>query len=141
MSENRIFVDTNILVYAYDLSAGAKHDTAQYILSELWNSGRGLLSTQVLQEFFVAITGKVTKPLDWRKAANIVEDLLSWDLVVNDGASILQAAAIQARYRVSFWDALILHAALRGGAQILLSEDFSSGTFIEGLLIKNPFNE
>ena len=129
----------SVAVYAYDSSAGKKHATARDILVDLWDSGRGLLSTQVLQEFFVIATSKVAKPLDPKDARRIVADLLKWSIVVNDGDSILGATDIHLRYRYSFWDSLIIHAALSGGASLLLSEDMAHGQTIESTEIRNPF--
>jgi predicted nucleic acid-binding protein len=98
-----------------------------------------MLSLQVLQEFFVNITKKVSKPLEIRMAKEIVQDLLKWDIVMIDGESVLEGIDIHSRYQFSFWDSLIVHAALKGGASVLLSEDFEDGRIIEGLKIKNPF--
>lgn len=91
MPEGKVFIDTNILIYAYDTSAGAKYEIAKEILVNLWNSGLGVLSTQVLQEFFVNITKKIPKPIKVDDAKDIVNDLLKWDVVINDGDCILEA--------------------------------------------------
>ena len=139
MKGDKIFVDTNILIYAYDISAGVKHVTAVRILSELWESGRGVLSTQVLQEFFVSVTRKIPNPINEQHAINIVRDFLRWEIVVNDGDSILEAASLVSCYRFSFWDCLIIQAALKSGCNILLSEDLSDSQVIESLQIRNPF--
>jgi predicted nucleic acid-binding protein len=139
MKGDKIFVDTNILIYAYDISAGVKHVTAVRILSELWESGRGVLSTQVLQEFFVSVTRKIPNPINEQHAINIVRDFLRWEIVVNDGDSILETASLVSRYRFSFWDCLIIQAALKSGCNILLSEDLSDSQVIESLQIRNPF--
>ena len=139
MKGDKIFVDTNILIYAYDISAADKHVTAVRILSELWESGRGVLSTQVLQEFFVSVTRKIPNPINEQHAINIVRDFLRWEIVVNDGDSILEAASLVSRYRFSFWDCLIIQAALKSGCNILLSEDLSDSQVIESLQIRNPF--
>jgi predicted nucleic acid-binding protein len=139
MSGDRVFVDTNILVYAYDSSAGDKHRVAQKEISNLWNSGLGLVSTQVLQELYVSITKKVPRPIGSDPAKAIIQDLLQWKVMVNDGRSILEAVEIQERYRYGFWDALVIQAAIKGGADVLLSEDFESGRLIDGVRIRNPF--
>ena len=139
MKGDKIFVDTNILIYAYDISAVDKHVTAVRILSELWDSRRGVLSTQVLQEFFVSVTRKIPNPINEQHAINIVRDFLRWEIVVNDGDSILEAASLVSRYRFSFWDCLIIQAALKSGCNILLSEDLSDSQVIESLQIRNPF--
>jgi predicted nucleic acid-binding protein len=93
----------------------------------------------VLQEFFVNVTQKIPKQLDNRLARDIVSDLLKWDVVVNDGESILEAVEILLRYGYSFWDSLIIEAAIGGGAGALLSEDLTHGQTINGVTIENPF--
>jgi predicted nucleic acid-binding protein len=97
------------------------------------------LSTQVLQEFFVSVTRKIPNPIKEHHATNIVRDFLRWELVVNDGNSILEAASLVSRYHFSFWDCLIIQAALKTGCSILLSEDLSDGQWIESTRIRNPF--
>lgn len=139
MPDDKVFADTNILIYAYDLSAGEKHKIAKGIVMDLWDSGLGLLSTQVLQEFFVTVTQKIPKPLNVKAAQGIVRDFLKWDVVVNNGESILEAIEIQKQHGFSFWDSMIIEAAIRGGAAILLTEDLSHGQVINDLKIKNPF--
>lgn len=139
MQGAKTFVDTNILIYAYDSTAGKKYNMASTVVSDLWDTGLGVLSTQVLQEFFVNVTAKIPNPLDVRTAKGIVSDLLTWDIVVVDGPSILKGVDIHLRYRYAFWDALIIEAAVRGGAHVLLSEDLSDGQIIQGVTIRNPF--
>jgi predicted nucleic acid-binding protein len=141
MSGANVFVDTNILVYAYDSSAGKKREIAQKEISDLWNSAEGLLSTQVLQEFYVNITKKVPKPVDPDLARLIIQDLLQWKVIVNDGPAILEAIELQKKHRFGFWDALVIQAALKGGAGVLLSEDFEPGRRILGMTIRNPFKD
>ncbi len=139
MPEDRIFIDTNILIYAYDVTAGEKHAIASDILADLWNARLGVVSTQVLQEFFVNVVHKIQRPIDSRLAKDIVKDLLKWHVVVNNGASILDAIDIHDRYGYSFWDAMIIEAAIKGGAAILMSEDLQDGQVISDVRIKNPF--
>lgn len=139
MPGDKVFLDTNIVIYAYDLSAGRKHEVARTILIDLWDSRNGLLSTQVVQEFFVSATKKISKPLNIKLAKEIVSDLLKWDIIVNDGKSILEAIGIHSRYNYSFWDSMIIQAAISGGAKILLSEDLNDGQAISGIKIRNPF--
>jgi predicted nucleic acid-binding protein len=139
MSDDRVFVDTNILVYAYDSSAGDKHEIAEKEIASLWNSGQGLISTQVLQEFYVTITKKVPRPVDSDIARMIIQDLLQWKVIINDGQSILEAVEIQKKYKFEFWDALVVQAAIKGEAAVLLSEDFESGRTIDGIRFRNPF--
>ena len=141
MSGAKTFLDTNIVIYAYDASAGLKHEIARQIMTDLWTSGNGILSTQVLQEFYVNVTRKIPKPLELDLARQIVADLLKWDLVVNGGDSILDAIDIQKRHNFSFWDAMIISSAVTGGAVTLLSEDLTDGQIIDGVTIRNPFTE
>jgi predicted nucleic acid-binding protein len=138
MSAPRTFVDTNILVYAYDISAGAKHEAAKRALIHLWRTGAGVVSTQVLQELYVTLTRKIPRPLEIAEALEIIEDMTAWDVVVNDGTSILEAVRLERRAKISFWDALIVAAAVRGGAAVLVSEDLPSGRSFEGVKIENP---
>lgn len=139
MPEDRAFLDTNILIYAHDISAGKKYEQAQKIVMDLWQSGLGVLSVQVLQEFFVSVTSKIPKPLDTESAREIVKDLIRWDIVINDKESILSAIDLHRHYEYSFWDSMIIQAAIKGNAAVLLSEYFSHGQTINGLQIKNPF--
>lgn len=139
MPEGKMFIDTNILIYAFDVSAGKKHQVASNILSDLWNSGLGVLSTQVLQEFYVNVVQKIQKPIDQKMAKAIIRDLLKWHVVVNNGDSILDAIDISEKYGYSFWDSLIIEAALTGGVSVLLSEDLQHGQAISGVTISNPF--
>ena len=140
-TRGRFFVDTNLLVYAYDSSAGKKWKTSSEILSLLWTHRTGVLSTQVIQELFVGLTQKVKNPILPEAAKGIVSDLLRWPLVVNDGANILRAIDIQIKYHFSFWDSLILQAAMVSKSEFLLSEDFQDGQVIESVTIINPFLE
>jgi predicted nucleic acid-binding protein len=133
------FVDTNVLVYAYDRSAGPRHERAQALLEELWNSGSGVLSTQVLQEFCVNLRRKAGQPLAAADVRRLVQDYSSWEIVVNTADSVLQALDIEARYRISFWDALILQAAESSGATLVYSEDLASGQKYGSVRVVNPF--
>jgi len=139
MQGNKIFLDTNIIVYAYDTSAGKKHEIAQKIMMDLWDSELGVLSTQVLQEFFVTVTKKIPKPLDAKLAKEIIKDLLKWDIVVNDGDDILEAIETHLKHKFSFWDSMIIQAAVKSGVTMLLSEDLPKGKIVRGVTIKNPF--
>jgi len=139
MKDGKIFVDTNIIIYAYDVSAGNKYKKAQDVMNDLWNSGRGIISTQVLQEFFVNVTGKIELPLDITTARAIVKDLLKWETVIVNGEVILEAVDIHREHKCSFWDSMIIASAIEGGAGTLFSEDFSDKLTIKGLAINNPF--
>jgi predicted nucleic acid-binding protein len=139
MKEDNIFLDTNILVYAYDISSGKKHDIAKNIVADLWNLRTGALSIQVLQELFINITKKIPKPLDIKTARDIVRDFLLWEVAGNDGDLMLAAMDVQIKYHYAFWDSLIIAAAIKCGASLLLTEDLNNGQIIEDVVIKNPF--
>ena len=139
MPGDKCFLDTNILVYAFDISAGQKHEVAKRIVIDLWDTKDGILSTQVLQEFFVSVTKKIPKPMDAGLAREIVSDFLKWHIVVNDENSLLEAIDIHIRYNYSFWDSLLIQAAIRSGAVLLLTEDLTDSQEIKGISIKNPF--
>lgn len=139
MSGDKIFVDTNILVYSHDVDAEQKHQIAQDILLELWQNRNGVLSVQVLQEFYVTMTQKVLHPIPPNSVRNIIRDYFSWHIEINDLNSILIASRIGEDYKISFWDALIVATALKAKADKILTEDLQAGQIIEGIPIKNPF--
>ena len=133
------FVDTNILVYAHDTSAGVKRDRAAQLLETLWESRNGCLSIQVLQEFYVNITRKVARPLDSGAAAQLLADLSVWRVYVPGVQDVLDAIGIQRRYGLAFWDAMILQSAVRLGCETVWSEDLNSDQMYEGVRVVNPF--
>ena len=135
---NKYFVDTNILLYAHDRSAGPKHQRARRLLEQLWQSGEGVLSTQVLQEFCLNLRRKVTPALSATEVHNLIEDYLAWEIVTNSPESTLRALEVETRYQTSFWDALILHAAETAGAEVLYSEDLAHGQSYGSVKVVNP---
>jgi predicted nucleic acid-binding protein len=135
---DKYFVDTNILMYAHDTSAGAKHERAKAIVEELWRHRTGVVSTQVLQELAVNLRRKAGRPLDGKAVREIVTDYLTWQVVVNSGESILDALDLEARHRISFWDALVIRAAEASGAEVLYSEDLSDGQAYGSVRVVNP---
>ena len=131
------FVDTNILIYAFDRSAGDKHRIAVDLMTRLWTERRGCISLQVLQEFYVASTRKLKLPTD--EAASQVRRLGLWRVhrpLVND---ILAAIGLHQRHSVSFWDALILRSAQASQCSVLWSEDLQNGQRWGNLEVRNPF--
>ena len=112
---------------------------ARRVIRELWEEGAGALSTQVLQEFYVNVRRKSRKPISIRSARSLVADYMAWDPVVNDGTSILEAMDAERRHKISFWDALIVVAAQKCEADVILSEDFSHGQKYGSVRIVNPF--
>jgi predicted nucleic acid-binding protein len=135
----RRFFDTNVLVYLFDASAPRKKARAQELLKQAVGEGLALLSTQVLQEFFVAVTRKLLAPLTHEQAERAVRDLAKLPTAQIDTAIILKAIETMRRYRLSFWDSLIIQSALHGGATILYTEDLQHGQVIETLAVENPF--
>jgi predicted nucleic acid-binding protein len=138
---DKVFVDTNILVYAHDRSTGAKHIRARTLIDQLWESGKGALSTQVLQELCVNFRKKSAPPLPIEEIRHLIEDYCAWEVVVNSAESVQGALEIEARYKISFWDSLVLHAAERCGATVLYSEDLTSGQQYGSVRVVNPFFE
>lgn len=139
--KDKIFVDNNILIYAHDIDSGLKHDIAAAIIEELWEEKNGIISTQVLQEFYVNITRKITNPLPPARARGVIENYLVWDLELIGPQTILLASEIEERYNFSFWDSMIVAAARKADAEKILTEDLNSGQIVEGILIENPFLE
>jgi predicted nucleic acid-binding protein len=139
MNDSRSFVDTNIVVYAYDATAGDKRDRARSLLADLWESGEGCLSVQVLQEFFVTATRKVPKPLDPASAAGIIADLSRWRVHAPGPDDVLTAIDAHRGQDISFWDAMIVCSAATLGCRILYSEDLNPGQQYEGVQVRNPF--
>ena len=136
----KTFIDTNILVYAYDHGAGVKHERASDLIRNLWTDGNGILSTQVLQEFYVNVRRKASRPISIEDARALVADYLSWEPITNDGSSVLDAIDAEQRYQLSFWDALIVVAAQKGGASVIYSEDFNHGQTFDTVEVLNPFD-
>jgi predicted nucleic acid-binding protein len=135
----REFVDTNVLVYAHDRSAGAKQAQAASLLERLWGSGLGCLSVQVLQEFFVAVTRKVPHPVESAAAESLVRDLTNWAVFTPDADDVLAAIALHRRAQIAFWDAMVLHSAAAMTCDIVWSEDLNAGQAFEGVTVRNPF--
>lgn len=139
MNDDKVFVDTNILVYAYDIDAGSKHTIAMNIIKDLWRFGLGMMSTQNLQEFFVIVTRKLKSPLDVPTVKEIIKSFSKWDVVTTDISIVFEAIELYERYKYSFWDSLIIASASSGGATTILSEDLADGQTIKNIAIKNPF--
>jgi len=137
-AEGGIFVDTNILVYAYDIDAEEKHTIAQDLLMRLWKTRQGVLSTQVLQEFYATVTRKLSTPLDPATARRVIAPYQAWHVQLIEIATVLEASEIAERHQLSFWDGLIIAAARQAGAERVLSEDLQAGRVMESVLIENP---
>ena len=135
----RTFVDSNILIYAHDADAGSKQQQAAVHLNDLWTSGTGLLSTQVLQEFYVNVTRKIAKPLATSAAREVVRDYAVWVEKPIMASTVARASEIAEVWQISFWDAMILAAAEECRAERLLTEDLAAGANVAGIEIVNPF--
>src|ERR1700692_1496919 len=135
---DKTFVDTNILIYAHDVDAKAKHEVAKGVLRELWSHRTGVLSMQVLQEFYVNVTRKIATPLA-KDAARLVVNTYSIWCMETTPAEIAAAFRIEDESRIGFWDALIVSSAVKNGAIRILSEDFNAGHRIGGIRVENPF--
>jgi predicted nucleic acid-binding protein len=135
---DRTFVDTNVLIYAHDVDAKAKHEAAKMVLHELWSERTGVLSMQVLQEFYVNVTRKIPYPISKESARLVVSSYAIW-CVDTTAAEISTAFRIEDESQIGFWDALIVASALKSGAHRILSEDLNAGQTIAGVRIENPF--
>lgn len=136
---DKCFVDTNILLYAHQVSMGTKHQRARALVEDLWHSGNGCLSTQVLQELCVNLRRKLDPPLPAEEVRQLLRDYMRWKVIVNTAESVVEALELELRYKISFWDALVLYSAKSAGVLVLYSEDFAAGRKYDGLEIVNPF--
>jgi len=135
----KTFVDTNVLIFAYDLDAGEKHRKAKDAVQALWDSNNGVVSAQVLEEFYVNVTRKIPQPLSKQQGLELIQDYLSWETVGIHGGMVAEAAQMEEQLNISFWDAMIVVSAQRSGADLLLSEDFQSGRQFGSLMVQSPF--
>jgi predicted nucleic acid-binding protein len=131
------FVDTNVLVYAEDGRDVRRRAVAVDVLAELWTSGSGVISTQVLQEFYDNSTRKLK--MEPAAARRIVAEYAEWLVVETTAQLIVSASLLHERHGFAFWDAMVVEAALLSGATTLLTEDLQEGRRIGGLVIRNPF--
>jgi predicted nucleic acid-binding protein len=136
---DKVFVDTNVLVYCRDASELEKQAKAATWMAILWEKRTGCLSYQVLQEFYITVTAKLVPGLEPDAARRDVRALLAWQPLPLDARLLEGAWLLQDRYRFSWWDALIAAAAQAAGCRYLLSEDFQEGMDIGGLRVLNPF--
>lgn len=132
------FVDSNILIYAHDRDAGEKRQRAAALLAELWDTGAGVLSVQVLQEFFVNATRRLETPLGLSAAREIVQTYSVWVREPITAETVVRAIDLADLARLSFRDALIVAAAEQSGAAVLYSEDLNAGQQIAGIRVRNP---
>jgi len=134
----KVFIDTNVLVYAHDIDEGPKQQVAEDILSGLRHERSGAVSMQVLQEFYNTVTRKLAHPMSKQEARATVDDFSYW-CVATTPAEIRLAFRIEDEARINFWDAMIVAAAAKAGATRILSEDLNPSQIIAGIQIENPF--
>jgi predicted nucleic acid-binding protein len=137
---DRAFFDTNVLVYLFDVDSPAKQARARELFGDMARSGRIVLSSQVLQEFYVTVTRKLARPLPGDAALAALRQLSVFPLVANDGALVLRAVQLHQSASLSFWDALIVQAALEGNCRTVFTEDMQHGRRFGSLAIENPFS-
>lgn len=133
------FFDTNVLVYLFDSASPEKQGRARDVFSERAQRDEVVLSTQVLQEFYVTVTRKLAPPLSADEAERLVRDFAAFPVVSTDAPLVGAAIALSRRHQLSLWDAMIVVAARAGGATELLTEDLQHGQVLEGVRIVNPF--
>lgn len=134
-----VFIDTNVLVYAFDNTDPIKNEIAKATLAQLWHTDTGALSTQVLKEFYSVAIRKL--PLSHAEARKVISDHGEWCATDTDAQLLVSASVLCEQYQLPWWDALIVEAALRCGATTLLSEDMQHGQTFGSLTIRNPFVE
>jgi len=135
----RVFVDTNVFVYQFDTREPQKQARARAWLVHLWTARSGRVSFQVLSEMYVTLTRKLTPGLDRETARKIVRSLRAWQPVPMDERLFAGAWAVQDRFGLSWWDALIVAAAKAADCSLLLSEDLQHDQDLDGLRIVDPF--
>ncbi len=133
-----VFVDSNILIYAHDADAGPKRDRAVERLRQLWESGTGRLSVQVLQEFYVNVTRKLITPVSRSTAREVVSSYAAWVKEPTTPDTVIRAIDIAEMAQIMFWDALIVASAEEAQATQIYSEDLNAGQTIAGIKIVNP---
>lgn len=136
----REFVDTNLLVYAFDTSAESKHVVARDLLHRLWEDRNGCLSVQVLQEFYITVTKKIPNPLPAAQALDIVREFATWTTHAPGSHDVEAAIRLHLAMQWSFWDAMVVNSALRLNCSILWSEDLSHGQHVQDLRVLSPFH-
>lgn len=133
-----VFVDTNILIYAHDRDAGMRWQRASQALEQLWEAHTGRMSVQVLQEFFAVATGKLKAAVGVAAAREVIRTYSPWVTVPTGVDTVLRASEIAEIAKISFWDGMIIAAAERSDAATLYTEDLNDGQVIVGIRVVNP---
>ena len=139
MATEKVFVDTSVLVHAHDLDSGVKRAIADHVLRQIWHDETGVISSQVLQEFYTALTGGIASPVPRRAARDLIHAYSVWPAVTLDATDLLAASEFEERYRLGFRDAMIVAAARKSGATLLLSDTLRPYRPITGVELQNPF--
>ena len=135
----KYFIDSNVLVYAYNRAEPQKQRVATGLIASLLENRNAVVSVQVLGEFFRVVTRRIPNPLSVEQATSVIDDIGSLQVLNIDMAMVRRAIATHSRYGVNYWDSLIIAAAERAGCSAILSEDFNSGQSYHGILAVNPF--
>jgi predicted nucleic acid-binding protein len=141
VAENRL-LDTNILVYAYDVSEKRRREIAKGLVDEVWDAGGGVVTLQNLSEFFFAVTRKVQKPVPVVDAKTIVSDILRssrWMVIDRNAGTLVKAMEIVESVRAPFWDALIAVCMLEHGIEVIVTENEKDFKNVPGITVMNPF--
>lgn len=139
VTRERAFLDTNVLLYAYDASAGDRHARAASLVGDLAQRRLAVTSVQVLQEFYVNATAKIAQPLSTQAALERIGLFSRWPTHAPTAREVISAASLAAEAQLSFWDAMIVTSAAELGCAVLWSEDLNAGQQIAGVRIRNPF--
>ena len=135
----KIFVDTNVLLYARDPSEGSRHVAARRWVEQLWNDGNGRTSVQVLNEFYDVATRRISRPLSADDAWDDVSALFAWRPQAIDEHVLREARAVTQRFKLAWWDSLIVAAAHAQQCTVLLTEDLQHGMSMSGVRVQSPF--
>ena len=136
---DKVFFDSNILIYAYDTRDPIKQNHAQALLLKATESQTAVLSAQVLGEFFVVVTRKIPQPMSSSEAAEVIAELGALEVMPLDFSLVQRAIATREKYGTSYWDSLIISAAESAGCVRIYSEDLNNGQRYHGIEVPNPF--
>lgn len=142
-AENRL-IDSNVLVYAYDVSEKAKRQVARGLLNEVWDQGGGVVTLQNLSEFFVVVTGKVEKPIPVSNARTIISDILRssrWLVIDRQARTMMRAIELVESTRTPYWDALIAACMIENQVSVIVTENERDFKRIPGITVNNPFKQ
>jgi len=131
------FVDTNVLIYAHDLTAGAKRTAGIDLLSRLFEESAGAVSIQVLAEFYAVSTRKLGMKAE--EAEEILSDLGAWTIHRPVHEDLIKASRLHRRHGIAWWDAMVVNSAIELGCRVMWSEDLGDGRGFGGLTVRNPF--